>query len=645
LLYHANEVVLPSGASVYFPVCLKGAAFFQEFLDRPGGLSQYLGARYAQYYFYPNLGPLILTAVAWLVYLAADRLIRLAGGTYSRGLRFVAPLLLLITYNRYTFHLENYAALLAALIPAIIYITVANRVNTARARIFLFALFSVAVYYVAGGLYLLFAFLCAASEFSAGRRCAAGSRYVLVALYLAAAAGVPLLGKHLFDVSWAAAYAHPAGILAPEAAAPGLYPSERPSSADSSAEEPWSADYPLSGSSMKMTTLWGLYLFFVFVPASLPFWRKLARGVSSARVSLSAFRPRGEKKTAWKQALGKYWLGRRVAPVYAVSALGIAGVLVAFGTLDEDARTVLRANYFARMEMWPEFLDEVDRYPAREFPASVMVDVNRALFETGQMGTRLFSYPQRPDVLFRLGKDAARLKGGCEVLLKLGRVNEAEHAALEALEMGGERPDILRLLADVYVVKRQPEVARVFLNVLRKDLVHGSWAEERLCRLDADPLLSSDPRIRDARSFMPLADMVTESGELMLLALLARNRENRMAAEYLMAHYLLTCQLEKAICHLGSEDFGPQAAGDPAIPEHYAEAVLLYLHSINRPLVAPPELPGRTIDQQTIEKVRRVIDLSGEYSNDEAALAAVLAAEFPNSGCRYFLTGKAGGPR
>ena len=30
------------------------------------------------------------------------------------------------------------------------------------------------------------------------------------------------------------------------------------------------------------------------------------------------------------------------------------------------------------------------------------------------------------------GSTAARLKGGCEILFQLGRINEAEHAALEA---------------------------------------------------------------------------------------------------------------------------------------------------------------------------------------------------------------------
>lgn len=342
--------------------------------------------------------------------------------------------------------------------------------------------------------------------------------------------------------------------------------------------------------------------------------------------------------------VGRVCLSARLKPFCAILALSVAGASVAWFTLDRDARTVLRANYLARMGMWPEFLEEVDRYPVREYPASVMADVNRAPFETGRLGSRMFSYPQNPHVLFQLGSTAASLKGGCEVLFKLGRINEAEHAALEALEMNGERPETLRLLADVYIVKRRPEVARVFLGVLSRDLIHGPWAEDRLRHLDDDPLLSSDPQIRDLRSVMPLTDMVTESKEWLLLVLLARNRKNRMAFEYLMAHYLLTRQPDKVALHIDRlDDFGPHAFEYPAVPEHYAEAILLYSHNVNRPLDEPPNLRGRTIRDETLERVRQVIQVGYDCRNDKEAMGEILAARFPNSGCRYLLTGKSGG--
>ena len=625
LLYHANGVVLPSGELVYFPICQQGAAFLEAFLARPGGLSEYLGARYCQYYYYPHLGPLVLTAVALLVYLAGHWLIRLAGPARSRILPFVPPLLLLIAYNQYTFQLESGVALVAALMSAAVYMSVAGRVDAATVKAALFAAISAAVYYVAGGVYVLFAVLCALSEVLARRRCALG------VLYLLAAVGIPLLGKHLFDVSLAAAYFRPGGVCTFEKIVPGAYYFEGAVSGERLPEESWAAGYHLSGPA-ELTALLCLYLFFVNVPIVPVFqrgWARFAPAVSSA-----------------SGKLGRYCLHDRLKPVCAILALSVAGASVARYTLDRDARTVLRTNYLARMEMWPEFLDEVERYPLPEYPASLMVDVNRALFETGRLGSRMFSYPQSPHVLFQLGRNAAALKGGCEVLFKLGRINEAEHAALEALEMNGERPEILRLLAEIYLVKRRPGVARVFLRVLSKDLVHGPLAEERLRRLDDEPLSASDPTIRRLQALMPLTDMVTESREQMLLALLARNRKNRMAFEYLMAHYLLTRQPGKIALHIDRlDDFGPREFDYPSIPEHYAEALLLYSHNVNRPLDEPPNLHGRAIRAETLERVRQVIQVAYDFREDKEGRAEVLAARFATSGCRYLLTGESGGAR
>jgi len=623
LLYHGHAVPLPSGDLVYFPIYQKGFAFLERFLARPGGLSEYLGARYCQYYYCPNLGAFVITAVALLVYLGSDWLIRLGGGGSSRGLRFVPPLLLLIVYNQYTFQLASCLALVVVLMATVVYVLVANRVDRALARAAVFAVLCVAVYYAAGGMYVLLAVLCALSELLANRR------YVLGGLYLVAAAGVPLLGKYWFDVSVAAAYLHSSGLYGFGEFLPGAYSTEAPLNGERLSETAWSASYRLS-SPRQLAALLCLYGSFIAILVVVVFRRTLGRLGTAIR-----FR---------SGRVGQVCFSSRLRPVWAMVTLSVAGVSVAWLTLDRDAQTVLQANYCARMETWPEFLEVIDRYPVREYPASVMVDVNRALFETGQLGSRMFSYRQSPEALFRLGSRAASLKGGCEMLFRLGRINEAEHAALEVLEMDGERPETLRLLADVYIVKRRSDVARVFLSVLTRDVVQGPWAEDRLQRLDSDPLLSSDPRIRDARLVMPLTDMVTESKEELLLALLARNRKNRMAFEYLMAYYLLTRQPDKVALHIDLlNDFGPQAFGYPTVPEHYAEALLLYLHNVNLPLDKPPNLRGRIIRRETLERVRQVIQVAYECRNDKEAMGKILTARFPNSGCRYLLTGEAGG--
>lgn len=588
LLYHAHQVALPSGRVIDLPVYLRGTAFFKQFLTYPGGLAEYVAARCCQYYYYPYLGPLILTALAWLVYVFTGWLIEIGGGRSSRSLRFVPPLLLLMAYNQYTFRLEGIVALAAALMLATFYNLVAGRPGRAPVHLLFFVAVSVALYYAAGGLYLLFAALCALPELLARRR------YVLGVAYLLGAAGIPLLGKYLFALSLAEAYRN--------------LPATR------------------SFTSPTEAALLSISLFLVLLSVALPFREQLTRTASAVASRVGK--------------AGKWWPGGRLRSACSLLALVVASPVVAVCTLDRDARSVLRANYLARREMWAEFLAEVEHYPGRRYPPSVMLDVNRALFETGQLGTRMFRYPQNPKLLFQLGPQAVSYKGGCEVLLRLGRINEAEHAALEALEMQGERPETLRQLAVVSMVKGRPEAARVFLGVLRKDIVHGSKADEWLRRLDQDPLMSSEPGIRHLRSVMPLSDLVTESKETLLLGLLARNPKNRMAFEYLMAYYLLTRQPGKVACHISRlDDFDY-----PTIPEHYAEAILLYAHNVGGQGV----LGRRTmekIEKRVLDRVRRVIQIARDCGGDKKAIAAALAARYPESYCRYLLTGNSGGAR
>ena len=618
LLYHAHDVVLPSGQSIEFPIYLRGTAFFQSFVARPGGLIEYLSALCSQYYYYPCWGPLILTIVACMAYLSSDWLIRLGGSAGARPLRYVPPMLMLVIYNQYTFRLENCIAPVVALIAAVGYSLAINRVRAVPIRFVLFCVAAGGLYYAVGGPFVLFVVWCGLYELQARRRHVLGGACLLIGLC------IPLLGMWLFNVTPVDAYSRPSGLLASEKTASGAYSSEEFLPEDDSL---WGTrDESRSiGGPVKTMVLAAFYLFFVLVSACFPFGRWLAN-LRSALASRTG-------------KVGRYRLSGKLTLVYGLLALLTASACVAWCTPWRSARAVLRANYLARMEMWPEFLEQIGSCPSREYPGSVMLDINRALFETGQLGSKMFAYPQKHDTLVRFGSLALPCKGGGEILLELGRINEAEHAALEALEVGGDRPETLRLLATIYIVKRRSETARVFLGTLSKDVVHGQWAREYLRRLDEDPLLSSDPRIRHLQSIMPLTDMPLDdnSQEKMLLALLARNPKNRMALEYLMAYYMLTGQGGKVGCNINRLDDFDEAA----IPEHYGEAILVYSFKTRQVV----DLGPRRINPRTVGQVREVFRLAYDHREDKEALDEALAAKFPGSCWRYFLTGRSGGAR
>ena len=141
-----------------------------------------------------------------------------------------------------------------------------------------------------------------------------------------------------------------------------------------------------------------------------------------------------------------------------------------------------------------------------------------------------------------------------DLLLELGCVNMAEHAAMELLEVKGNLPFVLEWLARIYTVKDSPETATVFLNRLAAIPAHRGQARRLLEQLDADPELKNDDEILRLRACNPQKDLVTfDLGpEGLFDNLLDRNPSNRMAWDYRMAVYLLTQQVDKVAGICGS---------------------------------------------------------------------------------------------
>lgn len=245
-------------------------------------------------------------------------------------------------------------------------------------------------------------------------------------------------------------------------------------------------------------------------------------------------------------------------------------------------------------------------------------------------------------------RDASILKP-LDLLLELGRVNEAEHLAFEMQEM---RPcgRALKRLALIKMVKGQSAAASVFLRVLRDDLVWGRWAEGYLQRLTTDPDLADDEDIQRIRRFMILKDDMQETSRFFadgrglvdfggwLLHLLKRNNENRMAFEYLMAICLQQRNL-RGIAVVSSFLDGLPYSETPPL---YEEAALIWLlespDSHRNVEVTGSEVffCGRQISAPTMSRFRRLREIvsSSGGINDNAKSAA--AREFGDSYFYYY---------
>jgi hypothetical protein len=260
------------------------------------------------------------------------------------------------------------------------------------------------------------------------------------------------------------------------------------------------------------------------------------------------------------------------------ATLAATATVLFLATFDSNRRSALIINAASERNDWAGVLAAAA--PLKALPTRARLQVNRALFHTGRLMSDLFAFPQRSgvDLLASLLDGPEPCLALSDTLLELGQANLAEHYAQEAVETYGEHPEMLWRLASINLVKERPKAARVFLNVLRSVPFHRDEAARWLISLEREPSGGALETIAELRAVRTRSDVVEREfpTEMILRQLLAANRQNRMAAEYLVAHYLLTHQTEQAVKALqliGRTDYRDTP------PRHLAEAMLVYNHA------------------------------------------------------------------
>jgi hypothetical protein len=341
------------------------------------------------------------------------------------------------------------------------------------------------------------------------------------------------------------------------------------------------------------------------------------------------------------------WFQWAVGTVFALLLAVKAGAYI----VDRELKESLDLDYCVEHQLWNDVLVKARNMPLQAYSPYVNHDVNLALYHTGRLPDQMFAYPQRYRPLLTINqlasdlfqhKTYARMRKPCDLLLELGRVNEAEHLALEMQEM---RPSggTLKRLALLEMIKGQSVSARVFLNVLRDDLVWGRWAEGYLQLLATDPDLAGDEEIQRTRRMMIVKDDLALTNRLLpgdgnvvdmtiyLLKLLEQNGHNRMAFEYLMAIYLGRGNVAAVIKSFSFLD----EFSYPAVPPLYEEAALIYGSQHPGDVKVTKSavfFRGRRISEPTMAKFRRfqaiVMPCGGPNEKAKSALARELGDSY-----------------
>ena len=594
LIYHGFET-----SFMAYPTFSVDLEFLTNSLSYPGGMVEYAGGLLSQLYYFSWLGALIVTVVAWLMYIATRILIRLSApvpakpqvrtGQILKLVCYIPAVMLLMMHNRYDIQLTAFIALLAALWFSVAYESLSLRSSISRAAVFLVML-ALLYYIAAGGASFVFALLAIIYELFVGRR-----RGFSV-LFLTIAIGTYLVLRYIFNLETEITYLPLLKV-------------------------------PLGYYTKIIVTR--VYFFFPLV--------LFAAGLRQVREWTSVDMPKMHaegkssvaKKTQWFLRSGKgKWAIEMGLPVVLV-------VVIIFVSFDGTRKKLIQVDYFAHHRMWPEVLETAGRIRPESYDASCIHDIDRALYYSGRLGDEMFCYPQKLPAF--LLTDAAKVTAirkymkRSQLLLELGYIGGAEREAFEFMEASGNNPLILEQLAKIKLVKGQIKAAKVFLRALSKDLIFGHRGREMLRRLEEDPEMASDKTIQHIRSVACEKDIMFKADDF-FRQLLDKNKNNKMAFEYMMAFYLLTGQTGKIVENIGYLN----EMGYERLPQYYEEAIAMYTIGSGGKNM---DLHGWRPRLETImqyQEFNRIYALSGSEHNKQNARAA-LVSNFGKSYFFYFI--------
>ncbi len=549
-------------------------SLLQALVERPGGMIETLSGFLSQFYYIPWVGALIITVVAWALSLCLGQLLLRVTGKRSRFFRYVPALLVFMLSNQYEHVLAMALALLVVLLSACGFDRLP--LSRSKAKAALFVLFFVGLYLLAGSACLIFAAVAVLFVVFQHRDYILAGGMSLLSLLLCF-----VLHMLLFDT----------GVV------------------------PFFGDLPamLLGKTTSLVTLLRVCLFLA-VPVILAAWF-LGKSLGFHKFSLPRVR------------------------LWSAAGLTLLFILTVWISSNPEQKMLHKMIHYARHENWSQILEQAREMPRGLYNMYMNYQTNRALYHTGRLGDEMFVFVQDMEAQALIALEDERYVmrdiAISDITSDMGALNISEHLSHELMEVSGTSPFLAERLFWINFGKKQYENGRIFLNAFSRDIVHGDRGRDVLRRLEVDPQLTGSGKVRYLNSVVLETDYANIDVETLLLALLEKNRYNRMAFEYLMGYYLMTRQVDKVVENLGRlDDFGYTE-----IPIHYEEAIYLYALNTGEDI----ELGWRSIRPDTIrrfEAFARIMADVNRPSQQEALLN--LAREHPGSYFIYYSFDRSG---
>ena len=272
--------------------------------------------------------------------------------------------------------------------------------------------------------------------------------------------------------------------------------------------------------------------------------------------------------------------GRYVAVALEFMLLVVCSQLLIPTGYDKEMYELIRQDYLVRNERWDEIIDRAQMYQVPTPFSSVCV--NLALSQKRQLADRMFDFYQSGEDALIMPRfhDMTSMLPSMEVFWRLGMVNSAQRYAFDSqasILNARNSGRLTRRIAECMLVNGHYGPARKHLELLSQSLYYSDWANEKLQSLKQngkarEQAIQKDPQLSRVRNLRFKNDFLYgyEEMDKMLGLLFINNTQNLMALDYMLGQILLGAKIPEFQQYLG---WAQQYGNYQSMPRGYQDVV------------------------------------------------------------------------
>ena len=217
---------------------------------------------------------------------------------------------------------------------------------------------------------------------------------------------------------------------------------------------------------------------------------------------------------------------------------------------------LIEYDYLVRTQQWQKIIAKAEKQNP-DLPMSVCA-TNLALGKTNQLGERAFHFFQNggEGLIPHFERSFVSPLITSEAYFHLGLVNSAQRLTFECMEAipnYNKSVRAVKRLVETNLINGQYEVARKYINLLKKTTFYSHWAmqaEQLLCKEQA---INQHPLYGELRRSHLQEDFLFSEQELdkIMGQLFLQNPNNHLAKQYLMLYPLLEKDIPKFMQYMG----------------------------------------------------------------------------------------------